>query len=111
MELNFISNTCQPSSPSSFEVQFKNTLGEPVNESLSSYVVRDGVVPKCIHDGFNPLGKRFGDESHFYVLPGAQIYVPDYPENERIVTDYCIDTEKSNGSDMVKINYIFIIFK
>ena len=100
MELNSTSFSCQPSSSSSFEIEFKNELGESVNRSLSSYVIRDGVAPKCIH-GIGPLSKAFDDV--FYVLPDAQIYIPIYPEKDRIPPDYCIDTDGA-------VYFIFCIF-
>lgn len=106
MALNSTSFSCQPSSYSSyssFGIQFKNELGESVHRNLSSYVIRDGVTPKCIY-GTSPLGKAFDNDEPFYLLPSAQIFIPSYPKDDRMPSDYCIDT---NGEDAV-INIYFI---
>ena len=92
--MELISKHCQPSSASSFDIEFKNKLGESVNQSLSSYVIRDGVAPKCIH-GIFPLGKAFDEV--FYILPDANIYIPGYPAKDRIVSDYCIETDETDA--------------
>jgi hypothetical protein len=95
MELNSASFSCQPSPSSSFNVRFKNKLGEPaVDQSLSSYVIRDGVIPKCIH-GISPLGEEFDEP--FYILADAQIYIPGYfEEHHKMPSDYCIETDHKN---------------
>ena len=98
MALNFINNLplCQSSLSPSFNVQFKNKLGESIDQSLSSYVVRDGVAPKCIF-GIDPLSEAFNES--FYVLPDTQIYVPgNIEEHHKMPSDYCIDTD---GADEV----------
>ena len=96
MEINSTSFSCQLTPSPSFDVQFKNELGEPGNQSLSSYVIRDGVTPKCIY-GTSPMGKAFDNEELFYILPNAQIYIPGYPRDDRMPSDYCIDTDAEDG--------------
>ena len=88
MELN--DGYCHPSPFPSFDVQFKNELGEPLNQSLSSYVIRYGVAPKCIDD-FNPLGEEF-ENATFYILPNAQIFIPGYSKEHQMPSDFCIDS-------------------
>ena len=116
MVLSFIKEEpqCQSSSSPSFNVSFKNKLGESVDQSLSSYVVRDGVIPKCIH-GIYPLGESFDEP--FYVLTDSQIYVPGNLEGLKSPSDYCIDTngtrevsKKINGL-MPQVDYLIVKFK
>ena len=95
---------CQPSSSPSFDIQFRNELGEPIDRNLSSYVIRDSVTPKCVH-GLNGLRNPLDDP--FYILPDARIYISAYPNNDRFVSEYCIDMESSNGSDVVKKKRFF----
>lgn len=92
--MKLISKYCQSSPSSTFDVEFKNKLGKSVNQSLSSYVIRDGVAPKCTN-GFNPLGKAF--DEIFYILPDAQIYIPGYPAKDRIVSDYCLESDETDA--------------
>jgi len=101
MELNSTSFSCQLTPSPSFGVQFKNELGESVAQNISSYVIRDGVTPKCIY-GTSPLGKAFDNEELFYILPNAHIYIPGYPRDDRMPSDYCIDTDGKDG-----VNYIY----
>ncbi len=77
-----MTSSCQPSSsPSSFDVQFKNELGESVTQNISSYVIRDGDTSKYIpRDAIDSLGEAVGEP--FYVLSNAQIYIPAYREDE-----------------------------
>ena len=103
MVLNSISFSCQSTTSPSFFPPFKNKLGEPVDQSLSSYVVRAGVIPKCAH-GFSPLGESLDDNETFYILPNAQIFIPGYPKDDQMPSDFCIDTE---GDDEVR--FIFFI--
>ena len=101
MELSSATFTCQPSSSTDvFDVQFRNELDESVDRNLSSYVIRYGVTPKCTH-GFNAPGKSFDNDEPFYILLDARMYVPAYLYNHRFVSDYCVDMERSNGSDVV----------
>ena len=101
MDIN--SMTCQPSSSPSFDVQFRNESGEPVDQSLSSYVVRGGVIPKCIDDSFLPLGEAHNET--FYVLPNAQIFIPGYSKKDQMISDYCIDTD---GGDAVSFIVLYL---
>ena len=110
MELSSATFTCQPSSSTdAFDVQFRNELGESVDRNLSSYVIRYGVTPKCTH-GFNAPGKSFDNDEPFYILLDARMYFPAYLYNHRFVSDYCVDMERSNGSDLVnQIVYNFVV--
>ena len=105
-EINPMTFSCQPSSSLPFVVKFTNRLGELANQqNLSSYVIRDGVIPKCIY-GMNPLGKSFGNDEPFNILPNGHIYVPGYPENYRMESQYCIDTDSVSKISHYKIFHL-----
>ena len=100
MDINPPTFSCQPSSSPSFDVQFRNELGEPVDRNLSSYVVRGGVIPKCIDDSIMPLGEAHNET--FYVLPNAQIFIPGYSKKDQMTSDYCIDsTDEGDGVSFI----------
>ena len=107
----FSNKICHPS-PLPFEFDFRNKNGELVKSS-PSYIIRDGVKPKCSND-FNPLGVNFNET--FYILPNGQIYVPNYKEEkDRTISEYCVENEISDddpptvSSYSVKKNSFFLI--
>ena len=82
-----------------FQVDFRDEKGQSVELSPSSYIVRDGVVPKCKNGSYSLLSEKYGDV--FYVLPNGQIYIPSYPEEDRASSDYCIDNLIDNEDTTV----------
>ncbi|XP_046644908.1 G-protein coupled receptor Mth2-like isoform X2 [Daphnia pulicaria] len=89
MALNTTTQLCQTYNEP-FALEFRNVTGHVVTPNPSSYLIRQGDVPKCQH-GMFPLSPNTNPEDEFYVLPDGQIYLPYYPENDRYTRDYCID--------------------
>ena len=88
MILNETDQLCHPTSLP-FEFELRNEKGDLASESNASYIIRDGIGPKC-NNGITALGNPFDDT--FYLLPNGQIYVPNYKEEkDRTITEFCID--------------------
>ena len=107
MAVNNTDRFCHPTSLP-FEVEFHDENGQSVQMSPSSYIIRDGVVPKCNNDGYNLLSEQYGDV--FYILPNGHIYMPIYPENDRDTQDYCIDYFVDEEGPVSALVVIFIIY-
>ena len=107
MAVNNTDRFCHPTSLP-FEVEFHDENGQSVQMSPSSYIIRDGVVPKCNNDGYNLLSEQYGDV--FYILPNGHIYMPIYPENDRDTQDYCIDYFVDEEGPVSALVVILIIY-
>jgi len=89
MALNTTTQLCQSFSQP-FSLVFHNVSGHVVTPSPASYVIRDGDAPKCQH-GMFPLSPASNRDDEFYVLPDGQIYLTQYPANDRYTREYCTD--------------------
>ena len=105
MILNGTDQLCHPTSLP-FEFELRNEKGDLVSESNASYIIRDGIGPKC-NNGITALGNPFDDT--FYLLPNGQIYVPNYKEEkDRTITEYCIDNLISDDEPSTVSSYIYM---
>lgn len=89
MALNETSKLCQ-TTKDPFILAFHNESGQEVTPDSRSYMIRDGNVPQCSF-GMYSLQPQINPEEFFYILPDGQIYVPGYPENDRVSKEYCIE--------------------
>ena len=82
--------------PKEFEVNIRNEDGS-IAKGADVYVIDGATFPSC-EDGTYPLENDVGNENVFFILPSGKLKILDYPDDDSITNEYCIDHFQLDGN-------------
>ena len=102
MSVNATTSNCQASSVE-FELTLRNENGTEFDDSTRPIIVRHGLAPQCPGD-MTPFFPEENEEDNFFILSDGRMMVPGWPEEERHITEYCVDNMMQDNDHFVSAN-------